>query len=120
MNKKTLIIGVSVIVTILLISTLFSSNTNEILKRESIVSPVLSTTELDIKGLTCASCVYTAKIVLEDQEGVVSAEIDYGSGKALVKFEGDRITPQQIAEILNKKTPYVATVSVVSPQTILN
>lgn len=120
MNKKTLVIGFSVIVTLLFISTLFSSNANEILKRESVISAITSTIELDVKGFTCTSCVYIAKIVLEDHEGVISAEIDYGSGKALVKFDNERITPQQIADLLNENTPYVATITGVSPKTLLN
>ena len=120
MNKKTITITLTMIVTILVITSQFSSSSNDISDQGTAFSSVSRSTELDIKGLTCSGCALTARIVLENQEGVISAEIDYGSGKALVKFDGNRITPQQLADLLNEKTPYVATISDDSPQTILN
>ena len=120
MNKKTITITLIMVVTILIISSQFSHISNDISDQGSIFSTVLSATELDIKGLTCSGCALTARIVLENQEGVISAEVDMESGKASVKFDGNRITPQQLADLLNEKTPYVATISDDSPQTILN
>ncbi len=120
MNKKTITIALIMLVTILVISFQFSRNSNDISDQGTVFSAVSRSTELDIKGLTCSGCALTARIVLEEQEGVISAEVDMKSGKASVKFDGDRITPQQLADLLNEKTPYVATISDDSPQTILN
>ena len=120
MKKKTIIITLLIFVTILAISSQYSRSSDSTSEQGSFFSAVARATELDIKGLTCSGCALTAQIVLEDQEGVISAEVDMGSGKALVKFDGDKITPKQLANILNEKTPYVATISDDSPKTILN
>lgn len=120
MNKKTITITLILIVTILTISSNFSRSSDRTSDQGSSFSTVASATELDIKGLTCSGCALTARIVLEDQEGVISADVDMETGKALVKFDGDRITPKQLANILNEKTPYIATLSDDPPKTILN
>lgn len=120
MNKKTITITFITLVTVLVISFQLTRSSNAISDPGTISTAESRSAELEIKGLTCSGCAITAKIVLEKHEGVIKAEIDWESGKALVKFDGDRITPQQLADLLNEETPYVATISDHSPQSNLN
>ena len=120
MNKKTITITLTILVTILVTSFQFSRSSDDASEQGTVFSVVSRSTEIDIKGLTCSGCALTAKIVLEDHEGVVSAEIDWETGKALVKFDSDRITPKQLANLINENTPYVASLPDNSPQTSLN
>ena len=119
-NKKTIIITLIMLVTILVISFQFSRSSNYTSDQGIVFSAESRSTELDIKGLTCSGCAITAKIVLEEHEGVISAEVDMEFGKALVKFYGDRITPQLLTNLINEKTPYVASLPDDSPQPVLN
>lgn len=120
MKKKTIIITLLMFVTILVISSQFSHSSSNVSDQGATFSKVSNIAKLNIKGLTCSGCALTARIVLENQEGVISAGVDMESGKALVKFDGNRITPKQLADLINEKTPYVATISNDSPKTILN
>ena len=120
MNKRTITFTLIILATLLIISFQFYRSSNEISDQGTVFSTVARSTEIDIKGLTCTGCALTAKIVLEDHEGVVSADVNMETGKAIVKFNGDRITPQQLADLLNEKTPYVASLPDDAPQTSLN
>jgi len=54
----------------------------------------------NIKGMHCASC---SKIIEMELDGKVnSSNIDPKSGKAIIDFDGKKISEKQIAEIIIK------------------
>lgn len=62
---------------------------------------------LRIEGMTCPSCADGVESLLKQNEGVISADVDYFQGKGQVVYDPAKIT---IEEILNAIQPYTATV----------
>lgn len=57
----------------------------------------IRTATLDVKGMTCASFPLTVKQVLKKQSGVSEASVDYKTQVAQVKFDPDKVLPEQLA-----------------------
>ncbi|MFA7301711.1 MAG: heavy metal translocating P-type ATPase [Candidatus Shapirobacteria bacterium] len=49
-------------------------------------------TKLDISGMHCASCSILIKKSLESQKGVIEANVNYSTGKAVVKYDPQKST----------------------------
>jgi copper chaperone CopZ len=47
---------------------------------------------LDVEGMTCAACSAAVTHELKKLDGVLSAEADYKTGKATVKYDSARVT----------------------------
>ena len=58
----------------------------------------IRTATLEVKGMTCASCPLTVKQILKKQPGVSEASVDYKSQVAQVKFDADKVQPEQLAQ----------------------
>jgi copper chaperone CopZ len=54
-------------------------------------APAEATTELQIGGMVCESCSQAITAALRKQDGVVAAEVDHVSGKALIRHDPGRI-----------------------------
>ncbi|MFP5385618.1 MAG: heavy metal translocating P-type ATPase [Bacteriovoracia bacterium] len=65
---------------------------------------------LDIKGMTCASCVNRIEKVLKKDEGILSASVNLATEKAQVGYDPLKVGPDRIIEIINK-AGYEASVS---------
>ena len=52
---------------------------------------------LAIEGMTCASCPITVKKVLKKITGVTEASVDYKTGEAKVRFDPEKVQPEQLA-----------------------
>ena len=61
----------------------------------------LRTATLAINGMTCASCPLTVKKVLKKQPGVSDASVDYKLQIAQVKFDPEKIQPEQLAKAVS-------------------
>ncbi|MBY0515446.1 MAG: heavy metal translocating P-type ATPase [Bacteriovoracaceae bacterium] len=66
---------------------------------------------LDIKGMTCASCVGRIEKFLKRDEGVISASVNLATEKAKIEFDSAKLNPQGLIQII-KKSGYEAAVSV--------
>ncbi len=51
-----------------------------------------------VKGMHCASCAYKIQHVLENTEGVKSAEVNYGTETARVVFDETTVTPETLSK----------------------
>lgn len=69
----------------------------------------LSTTTLNVEGMTCGSCATAVKLVLEDTTGVVAAKVSYERKEAVVTYDARQTNPQKIAEAVRAKLPYSVT-----------
>lgn len=65
---------------------------------------------LDIEGMTCSSCAVHLQNKLIDMNSVHSAMVNYETRKANIAFDSLEITPEMLAEHVNK-TGYKATLS---------
>lgn len=57
---------------------------------------------LDIKGMTCASCVNRIEKVLRKDAGVISASVNLATEKAKVEFDGGKLTITNIIALISK------------------
>jgi copper chaperone CopZ len=60
--------------------------------------------------LICPGCEATVEAVLDGVDGVVTADADRTTQTALVRFNAERTTPEQLAEAINRRTYYLASV----------
>jgi mercuric ion binding protein len=56
------------------------------------------TATLDVRGMTCAACPITVRKVLKRVPGVADASVDLKSATAEVKFDSDRVQPDDFAK----------------------
>ncbi|WP_408095552.1 heavy metal translocating P-type ATPase [Peredibacter sp. HCB2-198] len=68
------------------------------------------TISLDIKGMTCASCVGRIEKVLKKDAGVISASVNLATEKAKIEFEKSKITVEGLVNLV-KKAGYEARIS---------
>ncbi len=60
----------------------------------------IRTATLDVKGMTCATCPLTVKQALKKQPGVSEVSVDYKSQIAQVKFDSEKVQPEQLAQMV--------------------
>ena len=65
---------------------------------------------LNVKGMTCDGCASQVKSTLTSVSGVKECNVDWKSGKAEVRFEGDEAKVQELVTALNK-TPFQASLA---------
>jgi len=59
------------------------------------------TITLKIEGMTCQSCDNAVNIALTRLDGVISSKADYKRGEAVVKFDPNRVTINQMVAAIN-------------------
>ena len=57
---------------------------------------------IDIKGMTCASCVNRIEKVLKKDSGVISASVNLATEKAKIEFDTNSLDAQKIIELVSK------------------
>lgn len=67
------------------------------------------TVTLRVDGMTCGGCVVGVRKVLTRLEGVTKAEVSYEDSRAVVTFDSDKVTVDQMIAAINK-LGYKATV----------
>src|SRR6266849_150778 len=65
----------------------------------------LSTTTIEVTGMTCGSCATAVKHVLKNVDGVRDVRVSYKEGEAIVSYDAAKITPQRIADTAKQKLP---------------
>ena len=53
---------------------------------------------LDVKGMDCAACPVTVKVVLKRLPGVDDVKMDDKSHTAVVKFDPEKVSPELLAQ----------------------
>lgn len=68
------------------------------------------TAKLRIEGMTCGGCATAVRAVLKKVDGVSGAKVSYEEKLAVVDYDPAKVTPQQLAQTVEKKLRYKATV----------
>ena len=68
----------------------------------------LAEVTLEVEGMTCPGCEATVEAVLSGVDGVVEADADRTTQTAVVRFDPQQATPQDLAEAINDQTYYLA------------
>jgi len=66
--------------------------------------------EIKITGMTCGGCASHVYKVLSETEGVIDNSVKYPGNIVSIKYNPDKITPQEIAESIEANTSYTAKV----------
>ena len=66
-------------------------------------------TIIGVEGMSCGHCSATVKSIIEELDGVESADVDLAGAKAIVGFDRSKTDPQLIIESINKSETYKAT-----------
>ncbi len=80
----------------------------------TVPEPATSTRfEFDVEGMTCGSCAARVQKVLQRQDGVDDAEVNYATGRAVVSpGAGGVVDPQFLADVVAKAGYGLAPISV--------
>jgi mercuric transport protein len=60
------------------------------------------TVELAVEGMTCAACTFAVKAALKKLDGVDNAKVSFREKKAVVTYDPDRVTPEDMVSAVDK------------------
>lgn len=66
--------------------------------------------DFGIKGMTCTGCEEHIKYAVSQLPGFTEATADYKNGKAIVKFDSDKITLEEVVKAVNETGYEVQTI----------
>lgn len=61
-----------------------------------------SIARVELEGMTCSSCGFAVKQVLQRLGGVVSAEVDYRMALATVRFDRSEVRPEDLTREIGR------------------
>ena len=108
--KSRSLLWIATVVTLLLFT--FPYYSNSVMTTTKVKTPAASAiiniqeAELNIKGMTCGGCETIVNYTLKKQKGVIKAESSYKKGRAIVKYDKSKISPNKLAEVINNQTSY--------------
>ncbi|MFQ6066612.1 MAG: cation transporter [bacterium] len=94
-----LALGILVIVLIILVPGYIGQNptTNTISPRAT-DSESLRVAEIELPGMFCPSCAWSAESAFKGMDGVVDAKVDFGTKKGTVIYESSTITKEELIQ----------------------
>ncbi len=60
------------------------------------------TVKLKVTGMTCGGCSSRIHNALKKKEGIIDDEVEYPSDLAVVKYDPDKITEEEIIKVIKK------------------
>lgn len=112
---KKLTTAILIVMVALLSVTLFASagaGWCVIPQAKAASSAAATATTLHVEGMTCGSCATAVKHVLKKVDGVKDARVSYEEKQAVVTYDANKVTPEQIARAVGEKLAgYKATVA---------
>ena len=60
------------------------------------------TVAIHIEGMDCPACTVAIRIALKKLDGVKDAKVSFADKQAVVEYAPDRVTPEQLADAVNK------------------
>jgi len=76
---------------------------------------MIKTIEFKIKGMTCDHCAQTIANQFKGKEGIANKDISYPSGSGKFEYDPEKISKEEIAELINN-TKHYKVVSEIAPQ----
>ena len=59
------------------------------------------TVTLRVKGMTCGGCVTSVENALKSTEGVKTVRVSFEKGKAVIKYDDQKVTVAKLREVIN-------------------
>lgn len=70
--------------------------------RAQVPATASRTVTLHIDGMDCPACTTAVRIALKKLDGVEEAKVSYSDKQAVVEYTPGKVTPQQLAEAVNR------------------
>ena len=64
------------------------------------VSAAIKTVTIRVKGMTCGGCATSVEKALESTEGVQNVRVSFGRGKAVIKYDDQKVTVAKLREVI--------------------
>lgn len=64
------------------------------------VSATTRTVTLKVRGMTCGGCATAVEKALKETEGVLEARVQYERGRAVVKYDDQKVTVDKLREVV--------------------
>jgi copper chaperone len=64
------------------------------------VSAAIRTVTLRVKGMTCGGCATSVEKALKSTEGVQNVRVSFERGKAVIKYDDQRVTVDKLREVI--------------------
>ena len=65
------------------------------------VSAAIRTVTIRVKGMTCGGCATSVEKALELTEGVQTVRVSFERGKAVIKYDDQKVTVTKLREVIN-------------------
>src|SRR5437868_14032543 len=65
------------------------------------VSAITRTVTLRVKGMTCGGCATSVEKALKSTDGVTDVRVSFEKGKAVVKYDDQKVTVAKLREVIN-------------------
>lgn len=68
------------------------------------VGSVLAATKsitIRVKGMTCGGCATSVEKALKSTEGVVDVRVSFERGRAVIKYDDQKVTVAKLREVIN-------------------
>lgn len=65
------------------------------------VSAVTRTVVIRVQGMTCGVCATSVEDALKSTDGVEQARVSYKTGKAVIKYDDQKVTIARLREVIN-------------------
>jgi copper chaperone CopZ len=66
----------------------------------TIVSAALRTVTIKVQGMTCGGCATRVEDALKSTNGVQEARVSYERGKAVIKYDDQKVTVDKLREVI--------------------
>lgn len=67
----------------------------------SSVLAVTRTVTIRVKGMTCGGCATSVERALKSTEGVTDVRVSYEQGKAVIKYDDQKVTVARLREVID-------------------
>ncbi len=64
------------------------------------VSAATRTIIIHVKGMTCGGCAVSVEEALKSTDGVTDARVSFKSGKAVIKYDDQKVTIAKLREVI--------------------
>lgn len=67
----------------------------------STILAATKTVTIRVKGMTCGGCATSVEKALKSTEGVQEARVSFERGKAVIKYDDQKVTIAKLREVIN-------------------
>lgn len=83
-------------------SLYFSSSAQRSSTDRPTASSATESVVIPVKGMSCMACAAKTKQALRSTSGVAEVEVNLDPGSVAVKYDGSLVTPQRLADVINR------------------